>query len=93
MPLKGVSAEWLDGDEPVVLDQNVGLLDRIFSFSRVDGAVDADVAQADGGPVPALEPIEERLRGWFSGSFGGSNLWPDRVTAERIGARRRRRRG
>jgi hypothetical protein len=50
-----------------------------------NGAVDADVAQADGGPVPALEPIEERLRGRFTLSFElGPNLWPDRVTAERV---------
>jgi hypothetical protein len=74
-----------DGDEPIVSDQNVGLLDRGFSFSRVDGTIDADVAHADGGFVPALEPIEECLRGWFPRSFElGPNLWPDRVTAERV---------
>ena len=58
-----VPSAWFDGDEPVVLDQNFGLLDRGLSLSRVDGAIDADVARADSWFVPTLEPIEECLRG------------------------------
>ena len=45
-------------DEPAVYGQNFGRDDRFPSIPDGVGAVDTNVARADGGFAPALKPIE-----------------------------------
>ena len=52
----------LDGDEPAVFDQNFGRVDRALPVPDGVGAVDTDIARADGRFGPVLEPIEQFLR-------------------------------
>jgi len=64
----------LEGNKPAAIDKSLGRVDRAFPIPDGVGAVDMDIARADGGLGPVLEPVEQFLCGilvrWFDPLFG-----------------------
>src|SRR5262249_15868625 len=63
LPSTHVVPARLKGEEPAVFDQNFSRVDRALPGPDGVGAVDTDIARADGGLGPVLEPVEQFLCG------------------------------
>ena len=75
LPYTPVAPMCLVGDEPAVFDQSFGRVECALPISDGFGAVDTDLACADGGFVPPLEPIEQSLCGIFAWLADWLWLW------------------
>src|SRR5262249_15950208 len=73
LPFMHVAPVRLEGNKPATIDKSLGRVDRAFPIPDGVGAVDMDIARADSGLAPMLEPIEELLCGIdLDLLFGGS---------------------